>query len=759
MDVTERFFRAVDAMKPGNVVASQYFDMLEGSRAIEMGNHRLDTGLIQLKEEEIMFDAAEPQNAESVAGSMNHITTLLMLWFLGLSLPVTLLSNRYVLDFLQNYNRNGGQFAESTFVNHRLHKDGIPELDLYESLLVHKVLRAFVAGICKFSGFVRDVALNVLYDEEDLTTRNMDLDMLTKVDAGEILKTIEEAKAWVQGKEHSEILIDFLSLSAALVSLCGVVHSTTNLYVPGEAFSNPCIEEIKKIAKKLENASLGLGPKWSVSRFVQTDCNNKHIPYENFLVDQKKAYNDLHNMAAEIGAFLKAFAGFDNARQLHSFLRFSMAPRMTAEYSSVARGFYQLYFIRDDKSIAGLEESVGSTAIRFMENLSCAGTSVLDTISWKMPGEDPFKQEQMHRDALTRIGALLDDIENAMYKLLSNYGNNKCRQRQFDNQTIVTWDTLQFTSENLELFLFSKFAIGDRLAPDSMEPALPITAFAYHTKLNVMLETVLRGFELELYKPFEAAQMFWYASYLAENDHANISVRVKQINKGKLASVLSLAKKIKKAKAGPKKEELKKTHRALADTAVPQVQRNLQYIEEFLEPSILATQMLCIAISQTLLTYELLGAKMGKPSALVSDEHLFNLRMKPWGSVEVPACPGFSEYKQATEFYTSFEKLGPDMKKKKYQEIISDLKRTFDGAKELLHGIIGRFENGSMKTFFKGSEQDARLWFENICMTCEAYQAELNTVELKIGASVGDYEVKILSSHHEYFPVYAMVKR
>ncbi|QWU89113.1 hypothetical protein CA3LBN_003436 [Candidozyma haemuli] len=761
VDVTDRFFRSVEGMKPGNVVASQYFDMLEGSRAIEIGNLRLDTGLIKLKQEEIMFDAAAPQDVDNVLGSMNHITMSLMSWFSGSSLPVTLLSNRYVLDFLQSYHRSGGQLDKTSLVNHRLHKDGFTEPDSDESLLVNKVLRAFVAGICKFSGVVREIALNVLYDEEDLTTRNMDLDMLSAVDPSVIIETIEEAKAWVQVKEKSGLLIDYLSLAAALVSICDVVRSTISLYYPGEKLSFPCIENIKELAKKLENENLGLGPELSVSKFVQTDCNNKHIPYDNFLVEQKKAYTDLWKMAAEIETFVTAFSKFDNVRQLQSFLRFSMAPRMTADYSSVARGFYQLFFIRDDKSIVGSEESVGSTAIRLMENLSCAGTSVLDTASWKIPEEDPFKKEQMHRDALSRIGALLDDIENAMYKMLSNYGNNKCRQRQFDNQTIVIWDTLQYTSENLELYLFSKFAIGDRLAPDSMEPALPVTAFAYHTKLNVMLETILSGFELNLYKPFEAAQMYWYASYLAENDHANISVRVKQINNGKLASVSSLAKKIKKAKAGPKKEEFKKLHKALTEAAVPQVKNNMSYIEQFLEPSILAIQMLCIAVSQTLLLYQSLGANMGKPPAIVDDELLYNLRMKPWRSVEVPACPSFTEYQEATEFYTSFGKLGPDMKKQRYIDVIGDLRRNFSGALQLLSDIVEKFDTDSMKSFFKGSEKDARSWYDNIRKTCGAYLEELQSLESKIKTDSveSDTKVKISETYHEYFPIYTMVTK
>ncbi|PYD21397.1 hypothetical protein DND67_30935, partial [Pseudomonas syringae pv. pisi] len=145
------------------------------------------------------------QLVEDVAGAMNHVLILLMLWFLGLSLPVTLFSNRYVMDFLQSYNSLGGQFARSNLVNKRLHGDLYTESSSFEGVLVNKVLRAYVAGICKFAGIVRDVALNVLYDEEDLTTRNMDLNMLTAVESSVVLETIEEAQQWLQSQQTDQL--------------------------------------------------------------------------------------------------------------------------------------------------------------------------------------------------------------------------------------------------------------------------------------------------------------------------------------------------------------------------------------------------------------------------------------------------------------------------------------------------------------------------------------------------------------------------
>lgn len=763
-DVTDSFFKAVDAMKPGNVVSSPYFDMLEGSRALEVGNRRLDTGLIELTSEEINFDASAPRSVSEVAGAMNHITMLLMLWFLSLSLPVTLYSNRYVLDFLESYKRNGGQFEMTSFVNYRLHKTPVPEDTLFQALLVGKVLKAFVAGICKFAGLVRAVALNVLYDEEDLTTRNMDLDLLSAIDSSVIQKCIEEAQIWLRenNQEGAEGLIDFLDLASSLLSMCEIVECSIPLFQDKESPSFECLAKLKALAKKLEKQDFSLGPEHSVSKFAQVDCNNKCIPYDLFLLEKERAYGDLHQMVEEIEAFVTAFTQFENVTQLESYLRYTMAPRITSDYSAVARGFFQLFLIRDDKSIVGLAESVGSITIRLMESLCCAGTSILDTVSWRIQDEDSFKRDMKQRDALSKIGSLLDDYENAIYKLLSNYGNNKCRQRQFDNQMIVLWDTLQYNAENIEVQLFSDYGIGDKMAPDSPSPALPITAFAYHTKLQIMIETALSGFELNLYKPFEASQMYWYAAYLAENGHANVQGRVKNINQGKLASALSLSKKIKKVKAGPKKEELKKQLKTLNEDTVPQVRKNLEYIEKFLEPSLLALQLLCLTVSQIILLYQLLGAHLKKPKALVDDEHLYNLRMKPWRSVEVPACPAYKEFQEASAFYEGLSKLGPDMKIVQFSKIVDTLKAKLVESLQIFGGIADAIKNEEFAdAYFKGAQADVRKWFENLRKSGVAYQVELGNL-MKIlhkKERTEGYEVSISTSYHAYFPIYTMRKR
>ena len=89
-------------MPAGRVQVSPYFDMIEGTRALEIGNKSLDTGLIDLKPSDVYFDCAESRSLPEVAAVMDALLRSFMAWLDGLSLLVTVLSCRYVYEILHN---------------------------------------------------------------------------------------------------------------------------------------------------------------------------------------------------------------------------------------------------------------------------------------------------------------------------------------------------------------------------------------------------------------------------------------------------------------------------------------------------------------------------------------------------------------------------------------------------------------------------------------------------------------------------------
>ena len=64
-------------MPAGRVQVSPYFDMIGGTRALEVGNKSLDTGLIDLKPSDVYFDCAESRSLPEVAAVMENTNPLL----------------------------------------------------------------------------------------------------------------------------------------------------------------------------------------------------------------------------------------------------------------------------------------------------------------------------------------------------------------------------------------------------------------------------------------------------------------------------------------------------------------------------------------------------------------------------------------------------------------------------------------------------------------------------------------------------------
>ncbi|SGZ50863.1 CIC11C00000003782 [Sungouiella intermedia] len=759
VDVTTAFFQAVKTMQNGTVVASPYFDMLDGARAVEMGNVKLDTGLIELDQDEVAFDTCLGQTLGTVAAIMNSLVVLYMSWLHGLSLLVTVLSSRYVLDFLENY-KAYPVVGSAGFVNWRLHGPEYVRGHDYDQNLVNILLRGFVVGLCKHIGFCRTVGISVLYDEEDLTTRSMDFDFLSQITPEAAVMEIEKAEKWLlsTGKLADDSLLDicmkFLHLVKQLVLLENLLLLLLPLFEANKV-TVQCLHEGLKVLPELSNYSYEELPRGCVSRFVQLDCNNKHIPNANYGIPSGEAYANFEQFFLSIQTFINQLASLRNVRQLDTLIRHSIAPKMTADYNVISRGLFLLFLIRDDKSIAGLEESVGSVCIRLMDTFSLCGNSLMKPDEWTIQAtSDP---ENTKSSCLRKVAQLLDDVEAAVFQKLSTCGNNRCRQRQLNNRNIVVWDLLQFNAEQIELELFN-YGIGDRIAPGVEEPSLGVCSFVYFEKIDLMLDVVLSGFEQQLYKSYEAAQMFWFAGYLSQLAYTHVLTRVRQTNMGKLASIGTLSKKIKRAKAGPKKDALRANLKNLEENVAPQLHSNITYIDEYLTPS---TQLLAVICTTIAHVVQLLHSTSKQPNtdadALVESERLYNLRMKPWSSVGVPEMPTYSQFIKISEKYRV------DAKSPRAVLLANELKERLGGALQLCNTILKKLEGEDVnevvrnEVIYAGGEADIVAYYRALQKTCVAYQVELGRLlKMLTSEKLASHKLVHRVGYHRYFPIYSL---
>lgn len=792
MDITDDLFGSLKNFKNHEVVKSQYFNLLEGTRAVEVINKRLDSGLIPLTEEELAFDTSEPQSIEHVVGIMNKLIALYISWLSSSSLPVTVLSCRYVQTFLENYNKNGGQLNKVTFKNDRLkssssNTNASPEQFNYK--LVNFVLRSYILGICKLIGFSITTAQTVLYEEEDLTTRNMELDFLSGIGFEEVFIEIDFALSWLlkqdikENEKEIELMAKLMNLVKTLLELPQMLTLSVPVFeadntIKSVDFIKKAIKIVKEIALQTNETDYEV-PKGAISQFIQADFNNRSIPTELYCLSNKESYEQLEKLLNDIHNFYEKSTGIHTLNQFDNFLKYDISYQIDEAYNPLARGMFQLFLIRDDKSILGNKDiSLTALTMRYLEEVSCFNSNVINAESWNGIQGNEEQIESIKLDATNKLNQLIMDIEGAIYNYITSFANNRSRQRQLNSKAILMWDTLQVTLESIEIELWQTHKIGDRLYngldgegeiyEDEEEISLSITSFIYYFKLLIMIEVALSGFELELYRDFEIGQIYWYISYLSQLIIQHFTTRINKINNLKIHNINNvIPKKLKKLKAGPKKQALKQIQAFNLEHVLPTLQIINRYNNEFVIPNFNALNLLTESIRLKFVLIDSLNLLQinNRQFEFVSGESLYYIRMKPWSSVGVPALPSYEQY--MSSILTSFiNNTTPQQKIKNINQIISLITSKLNQAKQIYIQLLKLMkEDEKMKQQIEISTsqpQNIEKWFETLVETCIWNTVDLiglNKIVIDDKFAHDRYRVNIEPGYHRYFPKVLIIEK
>lgn len=754
VNVTDSFLRCIDSIQGNQVVQSKFFNLLEGTRAVEVSNRRLDTGLIPLEDYDLSFDTSAPRSNSEVIAIMDQFLRTTMSWLQNSSLPVTALSCRYAQTLLQNYQRHPhtlGTLTNCTLIEPRLKagyaNHGTEDLSP-EYMLVHQVLRSFLLVMLKWIGFCVQVGLNVLYEEEDLTTRTLDLDILTAVPFEAVAAEASKSMDWIASNigddKHGGVMQKFLALALDMLNLHQILYLRLSLTEKDQIEDKlHFLYHGKQCALnlQLETAQLPMEPpKGSFSKFIQLDLNNKSIPAELTSLSRDECYSSIISLFDEVYQFVNTAANITNIHQLNTYLEFEIR-RPLASANVISRGLFQLFLVRDDRTILGSKADITSISLRLMENLSCLYSHALRPDSWNNIQGDETQVLTVKRELLQNLDTLLGDIETGINQYFALVSNNRCRQRQLLTRSILIWDTIQVSAEPLEVMLWQSHRIGDRLLDDS--PALAITSFVYYTKLDVMLEVLLLGFELDLYKPYEMNQMYWFATYLSTTIVDHLKGRVLMIIRLQIHEICdAMPKRLKKAKAGPKKQQLKAQIQFATTNILPGLQGNQEYLERFLIRKYEAMRIITDAYRMMYAIchrLKLIDAIGGPKNLITSRELLYNIRMKPWSSVGVPALPTYDQYVRALRKSAIAENTDAE------SQITSAMAR-FNEARQTLQEL-GR-ETETSPNYCLGTH--CTEYYTNMTKTCVVQSLELHKLRQAV---VENKLVKTkIVNNSDYFP-------
>ncbi|EGW31464.1 uncharacterized protein SPAPADRAFT_141348 [Spathaspora passalidarum NRRL Y-27907] len=506
-------------------------------------------------------------------------------------------------------------------------------------------------GLCKFIDFVLHIAKNLLYEEEDITTRNMNLDFLSGISPQFLIQEINEVIEWIIVNEvdQANVIIAQLKVVSNLMKIEATILATPIQFLNKDdnisLNLNFYTEGISQVGQ-LQNVEYdeSVIPEGAFSKFIQLDMENKNIPLELNDVPLDTALTYIKAIFETVERFIREANEINSINQLQDYLEYNINYPIDT-FSVFSRGLFQLFFIRDDKSIFGsLEYNLTNLSTELIENLVGKNTIVLNNL------ESSLSQlkDSTRNDLMSRYVGVLQDMEGGIYHNLTVFGCNPCRQQQLISKGLVIWDTLQVGWESFEVDLHQSYGIGDEFATG--EVSISVTSYIYYTKIKMMMQLLLNGFELELYKPFEIYLILWYGDYLAQNLVDHLQNRVTRIIIGKIEHLETvIPKRIKKLKAGVKKEQLKELNKYNHEVILPQLTATLNYNQDYLTKSYQTLLTLLRANMKYLATLSKIGLidfTKGPSHSLTSLEHLYYLRLKPWSSIGVPNFPTYQNYQQ-----------------------------------------------------------------------------------------------------------------
>ncbi|KAK6200347.1 glucose-repressible protein [Scheffersomyces amazonensis] len=749
VDITEQVFNSLSLITNNKVVKSDYFNLLDGTRALEVLNPKLDTGLIQLSQIELEFDTSAPQSLDQIISINNRSIILLMSWLNHSSLPVTVLSNRYISILLDNYTLRRSPYIDLldhfSFSEKRLPNNSTSiststdKSSTFEYQLVHRALKIFSIGLTKFIGICLKVGQDSLYEEEDLTMRNMNLDFLMDVDPDEIIEHIETTIEWLLSESQShtgvDILVSQLNLIKCLIQLILIFEHRSQLFDPTNEVTHltSIFNRAQEQISFLRVQEYGNTVEGSFSKFVQLDMDNKNIPSEIYQIPSSQAWDSLSTLFSNISMYVKLSNSTSSFIQFENFLRFDIANQIE-DFNVIARGFFQLYLVRDDKSILGSFDTLTLTDYVFESISAVVGPN--STILRLNDDKDVNSQKQ------DDWFALVGELENALYQNLCIVAHNPCRQQQLTSRALLVWDTLQVSWESFELDIYSTLQIGDDLGS---EPALPISSYIYYTKLNLMIDLALNGTALELYQDFEIYVIYWYSNYLINLLMELLSTRIATIITNKIHYIEKVhPKKIKKVKAGPKKENLKNQHQINTQKHLPYLLTIQKYHNEYLLKYWAALSNLLESIS-----FYLIVLSAYKLIPVFESELIFKSRLKPWSSIGIPNLPTFQQYNNSLKFDNS--------EPEKSISILNHIKTKIDSSIQQYKNLIDNLKSSEGISEFWVDTTQVIKWYEDILKTSIGYSLEISQFtnivkESKTNDLSTLYKVNISKGYHKQFP-------
>jgi hypothetical protein len=304
-------------------------------------------------------------------------------------------------------------------------------------------------------------------------------------------------------------------------------------------------------------------------------------------------------------------------------------------------------------------QSAVSLPLVDVKTLVLPASPVLDPSNWAF---SPPRNPMLEKPPRLRLAMLIDDFVDRSGQpymdLWVALGQNRCRLRRMLTHVIIGWDMLQADASIFDTDMqdaASEVGVAEQILEFS------VSTWAYYKKLWMVEKILLLGFEQDIYLPDEFAGMYLFLSLIA--------TRRKEL--------------LKRIEA----HHLSRGHQLFASRNLREMQE-IEDVSSYLDSLLaeaegIASLSLALARFYIILLY--LRALPIPKRPFSTEELRYELRMKPFLSLQPPEVPPFEDFREHTQPYGPYESPNA-MFKSEMQDPASDLWTEIDknlkGAKE-----------------------------------------------------------------------------
>ncbi|KAH6900172.1 Mak10 subunit, NatC N-terminal acetyltransferase-domain-containing protein [Thelonectria olida] len=696
VDITEKFAEAVKTLKPGELVKDGFFTLFESVAALEIMDPKMDSGCVQSEEDlEESYDVSRPLTPEEVIGIIDQLLCHEMAWHLGYPLSQTLFTSVYVESLLMPTPRN---IEEADFV--RSKTDGTNRHPMLS------VLRAYCLGMLKGCGFVNQrIRSEHFYEEEDFVTNTYNRKLLPDISTEAIQAVILQARVLLRsiGKELGHEMVKALDSRLELRYLfLNAIQCPEHMHEP-EVARKPWKDAVAIIPDIGNSHKLGKDVDEAFSARLQRKLASTMPPRPIVQIGFEDAFGHLTRLFQD-GSELIDVLNYTNSQALQTFVCTFQAKK--PQPLVFVRTLLQTFLFNE-------MEILGSMSIRqIMDDdfsiVSLPANPRLDRANDEIEAVNDPRFVMSQQMELFRQRAAQPFLD-----VLRTFCQNRCRVRRTLCHIIRDWEALQVDAEEIDELIQNKtkeVPLRLRMNGTIIQTfSLPLSSWTYLYKLRLMEWIVQLGFELEVYQPDEYAGMYWYLNFLSDWREQHLK---------RLDTMIQ--QQLKEFAASPQQVDPAGKH---------QLERSLTFIAlQRLDAAV--TWRLSYSLSCLYAVLARLGLLKAPPRPLSSDELRYELRMRPFASIGLPALPTFEEFTTGT---AQPEHPTPDL--------LDYAERAQVGAKEGFEQLSSRFT--AETSFSTGSHDRWLLSTKNGLRSCIMTGIAISAVQKALQNSSATGELKI----------------